>query len=87
MRAGLGVAARMGVELVVATCLGVGAGYWADKHWDTLPWLTILGLALGSAAGIRNVIRIADQMDRDPRFESAGPGADAPGDNKSETDR
>lgn len=93
VRAGLGVAARMGVELVVATCLGGGAGYWADQHWHTLPWLTIFGLALGTAAGVRNVMRIADQMDRDPRFGGVNPGvnekpgADAPGADKSESDQ
>lgn len=61
----------MGVELVVATCLGGGLGYLADRKLSTLPWLTLLGMVLGTAAGIRNVLRIAAGMDGE---RGEGPG-------------
>jgi ATP synthase protein I len=55
----------MGVELVVATCLGGGLGYLGDRKLGSLPWFTLLGVILGTAAGIRNMLRIAAQMDRE----------------------
>jgi len=55
----------MGVELVVATCLGGGLGYLGDRKFATLPWLTLLGVLLGTAAGIRNMLRIAAELDRE----------------------
>lgn len=62
--AGLSVGARMGVELVVATCLGGGLGFLADKKLGSLPWLTLAGVLMGTAAGIRNVLRLAGELDR-----------------------
>ncbi len=56
----------MGVELVVATCLGGGLGYWADSRLDSLPWLTLIGVLIGNVAGIRNVLRLTRQLDREP---------------------
>lgn len=66
MPKGLGVAARMGVELVVATCVGGGAGYFADERLDTAPWLMLLGVLIGTAAGVRNMLRIATQLEAGP---------------------
>jgi F0F1-type ATP synthase assembly protein I len=54
----------MGVELVVATCIGGGIGYWADTLWNTAPWLMLVGVLLGNVAGIRNILRLSRQMDR-----------------------
>jgi len=61
---GLGIAARMGVELVVATCIGGGLGYWADTHFETQPWLMLVGVLMGNVAGIRNILRLSRQMDQ-----------------------
>jgi ATP synthase protein I len=61
----------MGVELVVATCLGGGLGYVADGRLGTLPWLTLLGVMLGIAAGIRNTLRLARELER--RAKGDGP--------------
>lgn len=35
-------------RLFVPTIGGTLLGLWADKSWDTTPWLTILGIILGS---------------------------------------
>jgi ATP synthase protein I len=53
----------MGVELVVATCLGGGLGYLADSKLGTVPWLALVGVVFGIAAGIRNVLRLARELD------------------------
>ncbi|MFQ5508642.1 MAG: AtpZ/AtpI family protein [Leptospirillia bacterium] len=65
MSAGLGVAARMGVELVVATCLGGGIGYFADSRLSTGPVFTIVGVAMGTVAGVRNMMRAARELEED----------------------
>lgn len=62
----------MGVELVVATCLGGGLGYLADRKLDTLPWLSLLGVVLGIAAGIRNTLRLAGELERAARGDAEG---------------
>jgi len=61
----------MGVELVVATCLGGGLGWLADAKLGSLPWLTFLGVVLGIAAGIRNTLRLARELER--RAKGDGP--------------
>ncbi len=53
----------MGVELVVATCLGGGLGYLADAKLGTVPWLALVGVVLGITAGIRNVLRLARELE------------------------
>lgn len=64
---------RIGIELVVATFIGAGAGVFADKKLGTTPWLTLVGFILGSAAGIRNVMRLADRMGQPPAEVEDGP--------------
>lgn len=52
----------MGVELVVATCLGAGLGYLSDAKLSTAPWLMVLGVLIGTVAGIRNMLRLSKQL-------------------------
>jgi ATP synthase protein I len=59
----------MGVELVVATCLGGGLGWLADTKLGTLPWLTLLGVVFGIAAGIRNTLRLAGELEKAAKGE------------------
>jgi ATP synthase protein I len=53
----LGMAWRIGLELVSALIVGVGIGYLLDRWLGTKPWLMVLFFVLGSAAGILNVFR------------------------------
>jgi ATP synthase protein I len=39
-------------------------GAWADRAWGTGPWLTVLGAALGLAAGMVHVLRLAKPRPR-----------------------
>ncbi|MDH4228485.1 MAG: AtpZ/AtpI family protein [Nitrospirota bacterium] len=63
MQGGLSLAVRIGTELVVATFMGAGLGYWGDRRFGTTPWLLLLGFVLGTAAGIRNVMRLAARIE------------------------
>ncbi|MBF0447634.1 MAG: AtpZ/AtpI family protein [Magnetococcales bacterium] len=59
------MAMRMGTELVVATMIGTGVGYWLDGQFGTGPWLLILFLVFGSVAGFKNVYRIVNPVHTD----------------------
>jgi ATP synthase protein I len=45
----------MGISMVAATFIGLAIGYHLDRWLDTSPWLTLLFLGLGIAAGFRNI--------------------------------
>lgn len=60
----LAMASSMGMSLVVATFMGLGLGYWLDKKLGTAPWLLLVGLLIGIAAGFKNIFVIADRLDK-----------------------
>lgn len=60
---GVGFALRVGTELVAATAIGVAIGFGLDYWLGTKPWLLILFVFIGGAAGISNVYRLASGMD------------------------
>ncbi len=55
-------AASVGIEMAVATGIGWGIGYWLDNKYDTGPWLMLVGLLFGVAAGFNGLIRTAKQV-------------------------
>ncbi len=59
---GLGMAVKIGVELVAALIVGVGIGWALDRWLGTKPWLMIVFFFLGSGAGILNVYRATARM-------------------------
>jgi ATP synthase protein I len=59
---GFGAAFRIGVELVAALIVGVGAGLLLDRWLGTAPWFLIVFFFLGAAAGVLNVYRAAAGM-------------------------
>ena len=54
----------VGITLVLATVIGLAAGYWADRWLGTSPWLTMLGLGLGIAAGFVSLFRSVKAAER-----------------------
>ena len=61
----LGELSSIGMTLVVATVLGLVAGYYADRWLGTTPWLLLLGLGLGIAAGFVNLFRSVKRAERE----------------------
>jgi len=55
----------IGFALVIATVIGLVVGYYADRLLGTSPWLLLLGLALGIAAGFVNLFRSVSRADRE----------------------
>lgn len=54
---GVGLAFRIGTELVAGLVVGVAIGWLLDDWLGTKPWLLILFFLLGAGAGILNVYR------------------------------
>jgi ATP synthase protein I len=53
----IGVAFRIGTELLAAMVVGVGGGLLFDYWLGTAPWGLIVWFFLGAAAGVLNVYR------------------------------
>jgi ATP synthase protein I len=74
-------AISIGIEFVVSVLLGLGAGFWLDRRFHTSPWLTLVGIAFGFAAGIRSLLRLVASQNgddaTDARSDDAN-SADAP---------
>lgn len=60
--AAMGAAFKIVAELVVGVAVGGGIGWALDRQIGTAPWMLVLFLMLGFAAGISNVIRSARRM-------------------------
>jgi ATP synthase protein I len=61
----MGSAFKLGTELVAAVAVGTIIGFILDSWFDTKPWLIIIFFFLGAAAGILNVIRTANRMQKE----------------------
>ena len=61
----MGNAFKLGTELVAAVVVGTIIGFILDSWFDTKPWLIIIFFFLGTAAGILNVIRTANRMQKE----------------------
>lgn len=78
----IGQLSTIGLAFVFALMMGFGGGYWLDQQLGTRPWLSLLGFAVGLAAGILNVVRTMKavsagerklQQDRDRDPQAPGP--------------
>lgn len=45
----------LGFQVALAIFIGLFAGVYLDGRFQTAPWLTLVGLLLGIAAGFRNI--------------------------------
>lgn len=53
---------RLGSEFAAAILVGSGIGYFLDQWLGTGPWIMLVMLLIGFAAGIMNVIRAVAEM-------------------------
>lgn len=54
---GMGLAVKVGTELVAGVLVGVGIGWLLDRWLGTKPWLMIVFFLLGATAGMFGVYR------------------------------
>lgn len=63
--AAMGMAWRMSIELVVALFVCTGIGWALDQWFGSAPWLMLVFLVLGAAAGLNNAVRMTMRMNAD----------------------
>jgi len=63
----MGSAFRLGTELVAAVAVGTIIGFILDNWFDTKPWFIIIFFFIGVIAGILNVIRVANSMQKEDK--------------------
>lgn len=61
----MGQGLRIAVELVVGVGFGAIVGWWLDGLLNTRPWLMVVMVLLGFAAGMMNIIRTAQRLQKD----------------------
>ena len=61
----MGSAFKLGTELVAAVAVGTIIGFILDNWFGTKPWLIIIFFFLGAAAGMLNVIRAANKLQKE----------------------
>ncbi|ODT60866.1 MULTISPECIES: AtpZ/AtpI family protein [Paracoccus] len=57
---------RMVIELVTGLGLGFVVGYGLDYLLGTMPFMMVLFIFLGLAAGVKSMMRTASELDRKP---------------------
>jgi ATP synthase protein I len=74
----MGQAFRIVAELVVGVAVGGFIGFTLDRWLGATPWLLVVGLMLGFAGGLMNVVRTARQMqaEAEPLQRAASPATD-----------
>ena len=45
----------IGFSVALSIFIGLAIGVWLDRKFDTSPWLTLIFLGFGIAAGYRNI--------------------------------
>ena len=58
----IGALSTVGLSFVFAIVIGAVCGYYLDKWLGTGPWLFLLFILFGLAAGITNVYRTAGRF-------------------------
>ena len=62
---------RMVIELVSGLGIGFGIGYGLDALFGTDPWLMIIFIFVGLAAGVKTMMRSAEEMQNDQLAKQA----------------
>ena len=69
---GMAYGMRMSAELVGAVIVGGAIGWGLDKWLGSTPWLFLLFFVLGFAAGVLNVVRAYERMQKDIMARTGG---------------
>ena len=69
---GMAYGMRMAAELVAAVIVGGLIGYALDSWLGSKPWLFLLFFVLGFAAGVLNVVRSYERMQKEIAARTGG---------------
>jgi len=67
----LGRYGALGFEMALSVLIGLGIGYYLDKWLGTAPWLMLLWLVFGFAAGFRSLYRAALRSEKEQEKEKS----------------
>ena len=72
MKPGLLIASisLIGLEMGISAGIGVAIGLYLDGKFDTSPWLLMLFLFIGLAAGFRRVYEVAKKLGDEDRKDA-----------------
>lgn len=45
----------IGLSMALAIFIGLAVGVYLDQKWDSSPWMTLIFMVLGIAAGYKNL--------------------------------
>jgi ATP synthase protein I len=68
----MGLGFSIAAQLVAGVLAGGAIGYFLDRWLGSTPWLMVLFLMFGFAAGIMNVVRTAREMQKISEQQSKG---------------
>lgn len=54
----------LGTEFALTEILSVGAGYWLDKKFGTLPWCLLGGAIMGFIVGFWRIVQVAKSANK-----------------------
>lgn len=66
-----GQAAQAAIDFTSATAVGTLVGYGFDRWQDTIPWGVLVGLLLGTAAGVKLMFEQTARENRRAQAEEA----------------
>jgi ATP synthase protein I len=69
---GMAYGMRMAAEMVAAVIVGGAIGYGLDSLLGSKPWLFLLFFVLGFAAGVLNVVRSYERMQKEIAARTGG---------------
>ncbi len=61
----LGKYSALGLEMAISVVIGLAVGYYLDRWLGTSPWLTVVWIGIGFAAGVRSLYRAAVRSEKD----------------------
>jgi ATP synthase protein I len=70
----LATASSIGLALVVSVFLGLVLGLWLDSKLGTRPWLTVVCLLCGVAAGFKNIWVLSARIENASKAKKASSG-------------
>jgi ATP synthase protein I len=68
-----GLAMRAVSELLVGLVVCMVAGYFADRYLGTAPWIMLVLMPVGLAAGVMNVMRLSNTKQANDILGGSGP--------------
>ena len=75
----ISIALQMSIEFILAIVIGTGIGWGIDQYFGTIPWFLIVFFFIGSAAGMKNIFRAAETMQKyQPNQTEEGDGPKNP---------